>query len=699
MTTDITFSAGDSNGNAKQGCPENFYVTFLNGVTTCYVSLSCNGVEETAYSRATVTTAYQWVMLIPQSYGTNNYTVVAYDASTGGNVIGTSASFDVEQSIIPTVGNGGLPLPGGSKCVIIGDSTLAQCYTQVPASYDYASSYENRWAGLWPALMGYPVNVDIWPNYHVLSPTNPDRYAGGGAIYGVSGDATEPIGTTPGASATPGFITRFYSLLLLRPQIVIFVVTANDPGNGIATATTIANYEMMANAFLLSGCIVLFQLMRPSGLVTSGNRNDRVTDNVALYNFANSTAGCYWWDLSPVYTTTPGGIPSSYNDSSAVLDGTLTVGLHPTPQGGIAEANSFIARVNALGLFDTSYNGATEIYDNAEGYTSYTTAPNFNSGNNAGVTLTNGASGTWLTGISAVAGPGAAKSTIVGSTEANATTGGYSQVMTLTPGDTGAQIMTITMEPCFTRSTPYAGSELNVQSMMEIEITTDSENFINCLCLSFEGYFGSPLHDYFRNGTIGMTSSTSNTPLPLSGAQTWWMRCQLRMDKWLSLLESRLIINVDATSRTAAATVKIKRHYEREYPVDSRLNWYLPGRPTISQNGASYSSNTPIIVNLPTDGTAANGIRWWYRTASANTGWTYGGDIILNPSVAQYSFVVPGLTAGTAYDFRISALRYAGVLGAGYGIYHAEGETSNYIRITPSSASAVGAIGSIMVIT
>jgi lysophospholipase L1-like esterase len=675
MPTNATISAATS-GNPKQGCPDNFGVTFLNGITSCYLSLSKSGVEETTYARQLVGASFQWAQLIPQSYGSGVYTAVAYDAISGGNVIGTSDVFTVVQSTLPS-----LPLAADAVVQTIGDSTTAQYYSQTPSPGYDGMTTEMRWMAIYARLAGYPADFSIWPNYHNFAINSNERYAGGGAYYGVTGDTSSPNGTNP------GFTTRIYSALVQRPKILFVQVTVNDILQGISTTTAIANYQQIANRATLAGCIVVFCMLRPgsSGTLNSGRQADRVTINNGVAAICGSVTGCYFWDMSPEYTLAIGGA-SAYNNANPILDQDLIITVHPTAQGAAKEAASLATRMTALNIFSSSNNYPVAIYTNAAAYFNYTSFPNFNGGNNAGVTLTNGASGTWLNGISAVSGGGSSATTVVGSTEANGGTGGNSQVLTITPGSTGAQTITTTMVGP-TRSAPYTGYAGLVECMMEVEITTDTEALISAVSLNLEGDFGSPAMTLHYDGPGAMPATAGDTPPVPSTPQTWWLWGRTRVPLECTLIDYKLLIAVNATSKTAVAVVKIKRHYLRQYTADPRLTRMLPQAPTISVVGGSVGGSVPLRVEYAGSGVTSVGFRAYYKAKNSSAGFVYFGDFFPKPGVTGFNFNVTGLTGGTTYEFRIHSLNYGNELGGGNGAYYLESSPSNIITVAAVSGS------------
>lgn len=684
----VAFTAADS-GNPKQGCPDNWGVTFSGGTTSAYLSLSKGGVEETAYARELVDTTYQWALLTPQSSG-SGYTVVAYTAITGGSVISTSSSFTVAASSLPS-----LPLAETDKLAAIGDSTLAQGF--ILTGNPVNSSIQSLTTTALPLALntlGFPVDSKIWPNYHYTSDNlASERAGGGGMLDAISSDATEPRGSGGDVTAFPGFISRLNRILVQRPQLLIVTVTCNDILTSVATATTIANYQSIADRAILSGCRVLFGMMRPCGISAGTNQTNRVAINDAIATICSTVTGCEFWDPSPVYTRSGGG-PSAYNDTSATVDGDVTVGVHPTTLGAYGEAAAFIARVGTLGLFDSSANYALTVYDNAAGETSMTVAPDFNTGNNAGVSLSSGASGTFLNGIIAAAGAGTSKTSMVGSTASNPDTGGKMEVLTLTPAGTGAQSISVTMDGP-TRSAPYTGYSGYAEAMMEVDIDTDTEALVSALSFQAGSLFGPTFYSLYYDGPATLAAgAANNAPIP-SGVKKVWLYALFFIDIRNNNTQYKLIAQLDATGRTADAVIKIRRHYLRELDlVDYRENRLLPNRPvSLTVIGGSAGGRIPLQAVLDLSGVLPQGLRWWRRqVAASGNGWVYGGDVYVAPGVSTVNFIADGMTGGQQYDIKIQALRYGGTLASGFGRYHLESSDLVYTTITAASATNVSAI-------
>lgn len=665
MPTDVTFSPVPDSGSAKQGVPDNYGITFLNGRTTCYCSLSKGGVEETTYSRVTVTTALQWAQLIPQSSG-SNYTVVAYDASSGGNVVGTSSSFTVSSSSLPS-----LPLAGDAVLRVLGDSTIQYCYTFTGFNRVGAQT-NSQWLPIAMRMLGYPVDISIWPNYHGTGNAN-ESGQGGGAIDGLGGDQTIPH--TYLGEDYPGYLSRLSRNLIERPQLLIVQVTVNDPANAVSTATSIANYQTIADAVTLAGCRVLFVLMRPLSSAYSSIQADRVTINNGVVSICGSVSGCDYWDPSPVYTRGIGG-PSAYNDPEAIVENNQIIGFHPTPKGAKDEAISFIARATTLGLFGTD-NYALTIFNNVAGETNLTQQPIFNGGT-GGVTLNSGASGTWATGISIASGSGATNTTVVGSVVANSDTGGYSQRMTLTPGGTGSQATATTFVIPAASITGYIGW---IEMMMEVDIVTDTESLIQSISLNAFSR-SNAAGTYIDGENTSSVAAGYTLPAP-TGVEKYWHYCRFWCDGFQnSSINSLLVlytlnVRVDVTGRGADAVVDIRRHYCRKLqltdPKDAR---YLPDPVSIATTGNYNANSMPMRATFSGSGVKPQGVRWFYRITPLNnltSTWNYGGDAYIIGTAGTCDFTVTGLTNAKRYDIKAEALRYGGTLALGLGNYYAEG--------------------------
>lgn len=667
MSNDVLIDASSDSGSPKQGCPDNWGAIFTNGVTTAYCSLSKNGVEETYYSRFQIDTAQPWAYLIPQSFGTD-YTVVAYDAATAGNVIGTSASFSVDQAILPT-----LPIPETSKVVILGDSTTQQNYT-LNANPAYANAINlNRYAGYAPRLMGYPANWQIWPAYH--NSNGGDGVPNGGAAEGVSSDASLPYPTHP------GFTNRLYRILEQRPDLLIVTVSANDVNaSGYTAAQCIAAYQAIADQATRAGCIVMFAMMRAGGV---SDQTMRVAINNGVASICGSVTGCYFYDPCTIYTKVGGGM-SSYNDPTPTVDDDLINGPHPTPRGGRLEADVLVSKCQAINLFGSN-NYCLTVYNNAAGEQVLSLYPNFNGGNNPSPTLTGNITGTILNGFTRADAPSGVNSTVVASVVANPDTGGNSQQFTITPAGTGLQFLS-----CTTPNQTISGYLGYLECMTEIDIISDTENMIMSIQYKSDSRATGGSFQAATDGEPITTTLLEDTPPPYSGTQKFWFYHHYFCDgtQTINLQTWNFILN--ATSKTANVVVQIKRHMCRKITIaanNPRTLRILPLGGT-TERVASTSGTITARLKYASTGVKPQGARFYTRQNN-NFGWTYRGEAYSAPGDTGVSYTITGLTPDGVYSVRAVPLRAANVLPYGTGKFYCEGTPGNVVLMQASNLSKI----------
>ena len=655
-----------ASGSPQQGIPDNIGAVFSgSGYSTAYIVLSKAGTDEG--TRQQVTTGSPWALVIPQSSGT--YVAKAYDALSGGNQIGQTASFTIAASTVSVAG-----LSSSSRTAFFGDSTMAADATGANPTHT-TSGMGTRWITYGHAAVSLP-GVTIWPMYRALSAGAAGAESTafgngvGGSIDAVVGDQTVAGGTSGNVNATPGFLNRLPRSLMLRPNIVFIQVTVNNIANGRSTANTIADYSTIIDAYTLAGTRVVMVAMRPfpSGTLDSSHQA-RIDVNNGVKSKVDATTGALWLDFGSVY-----GSGGSYNTDPSPFTANLISGYHPTNLGERAEADYFASWAAANNLLASGYIHARDsVYTSSD--TSVIAYPTF-SGTNASVSLATNASGTWANGIRVASGPGTGGtfSTAVGSIETNSDTGGSMQRIDIAPAGSGLQYVTVTLERP-TSITSYVGY---IVGMMEVDVVTDTEGLITGVMGNATAANSASQTTAYGSSGEAETADSSTTSGGWTGAtRKYWLSYSMWCDGTQTKIDPAVKLQLRPSGKSATATVRIRRHQVRKLTTDPRVARGLCKPPTVTLNsGLSFN------VALPSTGATPTAIRMWYCPNAGTQSWVWAGDTILTPGQTSANITITGPTTGTAYRVFAAGLTACGTLGSGYGAAYGEGTPSAPVTFT-----------------